>query len=82
MENKIPMTKRGEKYLARIEELEKQFADFVKNSAEERKELELYFSQRFAEQREEIVRLRKDVVRERKDSRARYARARTKLKSE
>jgi hypothetical protein len=82
MENKIPMTKRGERYLARIESLEKQFAELVRTEAEARKELEFRFAQALASQREEITHLREELIRERHDKQIRTSRALKKFKSE
>lgn len=82
MENKIPMTKRGERYLARIESLEKQFAELVRAEAEARKELELRFAQALASQREEITHLREELTRERHDKQRRTSKALKKFKSE
>ena len=81
MENRVP-TKKIEEYLSRIETLECQFRELAQAEAQARRELELHFVQTLASQREEIARLRQELIRERQDRRRRRVKAMEQFKSE
>ena len=81
MENRVP-TKKIEEYLGRIEILERQFKELIHTEARARRELELRFVQTLTSQREEIARLRQELMRERQDRRKRRVKAMKQFKSE
>lgn len=81
MANYVP-SKKLEECLSKIELLEEKLSQYIKESTEKTAEREYRLTQIIAEQREEIVRLRKEFDTERKDRQARRIRAENKLRSE
>ncbi len=73
---------RYELLMTRIEFLERQMRAFIQQEAKAREELSARFSQILTEQREEIVRLCKELAIERKDKHRRYTNARNIFESE
>ena len=82
MENKVPVTKRIEHYLARIEKLETDFKLFAEKEATARQELELALRREISAQREEILFLRNELCKTHQDKQKRNARALAKFRSE
>ena len=73
---------RFERYLAKLDELERNLDEFEKSEICAREELYLRVSQMLSEQREEIVRLRKEISNECQQEHLRRAKARRQFLSE
>lgn len=76
------VSSRFERYLAKLDELERNLDEFEKSEIRAREELYSRVSQILSDQREEIVRLRKEISNECQQERLRRAKARRQFLSE
>lgn len=76
------MTKKIEEYLSRIVTLEEEFKTLKISMEKSLIEIQQRFTQTLAGQREEIVHLRQELIRERQDRRRRRVKAKGQFESE